>query len=313
MKKTYLFTLLLACGFAMQAVAQDSTQQKEEAPVPKSKFVKGTFQSSYLVNLPTVEMLRKGNLQFMIAHHFGMIWNKDADGGQNLAQFLGINSGIAKTYLSFDYSFTDWANAGLALAGASRYEGWVKFKILRQKTGEKSFPVTIAWVSLVNANALANPSDTVSANKLGWNKFSFMHQLLIARKFSSKFSLQVMPTLVHYNIVPYGINNSNNIFSIGLGAKYQLTTNKALTVEYARQLNVTDNVLDKFGNITNYTPDMFSIGLEFNTGGHIFQFYIGNATTSSNIEQLTRNTNQFALRNFALGFRMNRGFFIGSK
>lgn len=312
MKK--IFSLLIfSLSLFINSMAQEVVPEKAEAPVKKTKFTKATFQSTSIINMQNVEMLAKGNLQFMVAHHFGVIWNKDADAGQNLAQILGLNSGIAHTYLSFDYTLNKFTNIGVALTGNSRFEGWVKFKLLRQQTGAKNIPVSIAWVSFANADALQNPSDTVKANKLAWNKFSYMHQLLIARKFSPRFSLQLMPTFIHYNIVPYGKRNRNNIFSMGLGAKYQLTTNKALTFEYARQFNMYKDVLDRNGNITSYSPDLLSVGLEFNTGGHVFQFYVGNTTSAYNIEQLTKNTNFIKDGKFALGFRLNRAFFIGQK
>lgn len=330
MKKT-TFLILFSLGTFITSMAQDVTPEKDAATAKKPKYAKSTFQSSSIINLPSVEMSKKGNLQFMVAHHFGTIWSDDATTGSNFAQVFGLNSGIAHTYLSFDYSITDYANVGLGLTGNSKFEGWAKFKILRQQTGANNIPVTVTWLSLVNADAQysAPPQKYVAdgsefpplteeykiwdANRLGWNKFSYMHQLLIARKFSSKFSLQLMPTLVHYNIVPYGINNSNNIFSIGLGGKYQLSTNKALTFEYVRQLNMYDDVIDKGGNIINYSPDLLAIGLEFNTGGHVFQFYLGNTTAASNIEQLSRNTNKIGDGQFALGFRLNRSFFLGGK
>jgi hypothetical protein len=310
MKKT-IFLIIFSLGLFITSMAQDVTPENKEAPAKKSKFTKATFQSTNLINMQDVEMLKKGNLQFMVAHHFSVIWNKDATGGQNLAQILGLNSGIAHTYLSFDYSPRDFANIGIALAGSSKFEGWLKFKLLRQQTGAKNIPVSVTWLSLVNVDALENPVDTIKANKLGWNKFSFMHQLLIARKFSPKFSLQLMPTFIHYNLVPYGIHNSNNVFSMGIGGKYQIKENKALTFEYARQFNMFEKVIDRNGNIINYEPNLLAIGLEFNTGGHVFQFYIGNTTSGSNIEQLSKNTNFIKDGKFALGFRLNRGFFIG--
>lgn len=315
MKKIF-FLLLFVGGLRTTVISQDSTQVSEEKEVvapKKAKFAKATFQSTNIINLHSVEMPKKGNLQFLIAHHFGIIWNKDADAGQNFAQVFGLNSGIAHTYLSFDYSIRDNINTGLAMAGNSKFEGWLKLKLLRQQTGKKNIPVSIVWYSLVNIDALANPADTVKGNKLGWNKFSYLHQLIIARKFSPKFSLQIMPGFIHYNIIPYGINNSNNIFTMGLGGKYQLSSNKALTFEYARQFNMYKNVLDKNGRIINYSPDLLSVGLEFNTGGHVFQFYIGNTTASSAIEQLSRNSNWIKDGQFAMGFRLNRGFFIGKK
>jgi len=226
---------------------------------------------------------------------------------------LGLNSGIAHTYLSLDYSITDFANAGIALTGNSMFEGFAKFKILRQQTGQRNVPVSIGWYSLANVDARKNTVDTIKANKLAWNKFTFVHQLLIARKFSKKFSMQLMPTYIHYNIVPYGMENSNNIFSIAMGAKYQLPPNKAVTIEYSRQLNMYKNVIDKNGNIINYAPDLLSLGLEFNTGGHVFQFYIGNTTAATSIDQLTRNTTSIKDGKFAMGFRLNRSFFLGPK
>ena len=94
--------------------------------------------------------------------------------------------------------------------------------------------------------------------------------------------------------------------SLGLGGKYKLTANKNITFEYARQLNMYENLLDKNGNIINYKPDLLSLGMEFNTGGHLFQFYIGNTTNSSNIDQLARNSSSLKFSNWALGFTINR-------
>lgn len=311
MKK--IFSLLIPGLFLLvnlnaQDVQQD--QVKKEVVTKKKKFTKNTFQSSSIINMQDIEMTPKGNLQFMIAHHFGTIWNSDLPAGQNLAQVFGLNSGIAHTYLSVDYSPCNYANIGIAMTGSEVFEGYIKVKLLRQQTGAKNIPVSVDWFSLVDANAQQS-SDTL--NRLGWNKFSFLHQILIARKFSNKFSLQIMPTLIHYNIVPYGIESTNNIFALGIGAKYQISDNKALTFEYSRQFNMYENVMTKTGAVLNYQPDLLALGLEFNTGGHVFQFYIGNTTAASMIEQLSRNTNSISHGDFALGFRLNRSFFVGKK
>lgn len=302
MKKILSLLLLGTCLF-MQAHAQDdpAKTETEEKPAAKQKFTRATFNSTRIINMQSVEIVSPGSLQFMISHHFSPIWRKDASDQDNLANMFGLNSGLAYTYLSFDYSPTKWMNLGLAAAGRSRYEGWAKFKILRQQTGQKNIPVTVGWYSAFNVNAAKDPSVDMS-----WNKFSYIHQLLIARKFSDKLSLQLMPTLIHFNIVPYGINNSNNVYSIGLGGKYKVTSNKNITFEYARQLNMYDNLLDKNGNIYSYSPDLLSLGIEFNTGGHLFQFYIGNTSNSSNIDQLARNSADLNFNNLAFGFTINR-------
>jgi hypothetical protein len=312
--KKYIFLLFILVTIAGQNYAQDANEpSQEEAPKLKPKYAKNTFQATNIINMHSVEMVNKSNLQFQVAHHFGVAWNKDATTGQNLAQVLGLNSGIAKTYISLDYSLFDHTNLGIAFAGNLTFEGWIKLKLLRQQTGPKNVPVSIAWLSLTNANAQEDPSNDDNPNYVAWNKFSFLHQLLIARKLSPKLSLQVMPTLVHYNIIPYGINNSNNVFSLGLAGKYQAKPNTALTMEYSRQLNMYEDVLDISGSISNYAPDLFAVGVEFNTGGHVFQFYIGNTTSASNIEQLSRNLNFIKDGKFAMGFRLNRSFYIGKE
>lgn len=162
-------------------LAQDSTET-DAKEAPKQEFARATFNSAKIINMQSTEIVSPGSLQFMISHHFNPLWTDGAATGDNFAQLLGLNSGLAYTYLSFDFSPTKWLNLGLAAAGRSRYEGWAKFKILRQQTGERNIPVSVGWYSMFNVNAAKDP-----AIQLSWNKFAFVHQLLIARKFSDKF------------------------------------------------------------------------------------------------------------------------------
>ena len=302
MKK--ILTLLIFClGFFVQTMAQDVTETaKKEAP--KQKFTRAIFSSTKIINMQSTEMVKPGVLQFMISHHFSNIWNKDG-GSQNIAQLFGLNSGVAHTYLSFDYSPLSWLNLGVAAAGSSKYEGWAKFKILRQQTGAKNIPVTIALYSMANVNTAKDPD-----NEFTGNKFAFMNQLLISRKFSEKFSLQLMPTWIHFNVVPYGINNSNEVFSMGVAAKYKVKSSLNVTFEYARQLNMYENIISKNGTIIDYHPDLLALGVEINTGGHSFQFYIGSTTDASAIDQLARNNSSIKDGNFAIGFTINRSMNI---
>ncbi len=300
MKK--IFLLLVSCfGILAFSMAQDSASVSI-SEAPKQKFTKATFNSTKIINMQSVEMGTKGTMQFMVSHHFSYLWTKDA-GSQNLAQFFGLNSGVARTYLSFDYSPQTWLNLGVALAGSSKYEAWAKFKLLRQQTGVKNIPVSVVLYSMMNVNTAKNPDITFAGNK-----FAFMNQLLIARKITDRFSVQLMPTWIHFNIVPYGINNSHEVFSLGMAAKYKATNTLNVTLEYARQLNMYKNLVTKNGSIISYEPDLLSAGIEINTGGHLFQFYVGSTMDASNIDQLARNTSKIKDKNFAFGFTINRSF-----
>jgi hypothetical protein len=297
--KKILAAIVLCFGLFTQAMAQDGGDSaKKEAPV--RKFTRATFNSTKIINMQSVEIVSKGSLQFLISHHFSYLWNKGA-GSQNVAQFFGLNSGVAHTYMSFDYSPLKFMNVGMAFAGSSQYEGFLKFRILRQQTGLKNIPVSVGWYSMMHVNTAKDPDVEFTANKL-----AFMNQLLIARKFSTKFSMQLMPTWIHFNVVPYGINNSNEVFSLGIAGKYKATSKLNITLEYARQLNMYENLISKNGAIVNYHPDLLSAGIEINTGNHLFQFYIGSTTDASAIDQLTRNTSRIGDGNLAFGFTINR-------
>ena len=100
---------------------------------------------------------------------------------------------------------------------------------------------------------------------------------------------------------------------MGVGARYKINSKRAINLEYSRQFNMYENVMDKNGNILQYNPDLLSIGLEMNTGGHVFEFFIGNTMNSSAIDQLARNSSAIKDGQFALGFHLNRGYPIGGK
>ena len=299
MKKILLLLVAgLSCWFV--TIAQDSTETvTKEAPKPK--YARATFNATKIMNLQSTEIVPKSVLQFMVSHHFSYLWNKDQTTEQNLAQFLGINSGVAQTYVSFDLSPTNYMNLGVALAGQSRYEGWAKFRIMRQQTGVKNIPVSISWYSMGNVDF-----GQVKGTGSQWDKWNYLHQLLIARKMSDKISLQLIPSLIYLNKVPYGINNSNFVYSIGAAGKYKATPKMNVTMEYTRQLNMYENIINESGTIINYSPDLLSVGIEMNTGGHLFQFWVGNTMHSSNIDQLARNTGYIKDGNFAFGFTINR-------
>ena len=156
----------------------------------------------------------------------------------------------------------------------------------------------------------ADASEGPSPDDLTWNRFSYLNQLLIARKFSESFSLQLIPSMVHYNYVPYGINNTNNIFNIAIGGRMKLTSKTAITFEYSRQLNGYKNLLDESASAVNYVPDVVSLGYDWDTGGHIFQFFLSSASSATNIGQLSTNQNDLKVGNFSLGFNLNRSYGI---
>jgi hypothetical protein len=311
MKRIALLSLA-GLFFAGSVFAQDdllADLKSEDSAKVKENITIATFKATRIINMHSVELTGEGNLQFMIIHHFGAIWD-DKEGASNFGRLFGLNAGFANTYMSFDYTPVRWLNLGLAFAGNSTLEGIAKFKILRQQSGVRDIPVSVVWVSTANFNtskSLETPND------LYWNRFSYVHQLLIARKFSNSFSLQFTPSLIHRNIVAYGIENAHTIYSLGLGGRMKLTEKTAITFEYNRQLNMYENVIDKTGEIVSYSPNLFSLGYDWDTGGHIFQFFLTNSAFATNVTQLSINPIKDNIGQWSLGFNLNRSYSVKHK
>lgn len=302
-----LFTtgILLSAGVFAQDDLLGELKLEDSSKV-KQNLTIATFKATRIINMNSTEMTGTGNLQFMVIHHFGELWDKN-EKGNNFARLFGFNGNFASTYISFDYSPTHWLNLGAAFAGNSNLEGTAKFKLMRQQTGIHNYPVSIAWLStarFTGAKSVAAP------NGLEWNKFAYLHQLMIARKFTEKFSLQLTPSIVHNNIISYGYGNKHNVFSLGLGGRYKIKDKAALTFEYARQLNMYKNVIDKTGEIVNYSPNLISIGYDWDTGGHIVQLFISNSSNASNLFQLSTNPVKDNFGQFSLGFNLNRSYSV---
>ena len=107
--KKILSLIIFGLGFGAVAMAQETTEP-EAKEAPKQKFTRATFNSTRIINMQSTEIVTPGSLQFMISHHFSPLWPEggSSETGDNLAGLLGLNTGLAYTYLSFDYSPTTW-------------------------------------------------------------------------------------------------------------------------------------------------------------------------------------------------------------
>src|SRR5512137_2742534 len=96
--KRALSLTLAALVWAGMALAQDdllNDLKTEDAAKVKENIAAATFKSTRIINMHSVEMTGKGNLQFMIIHHFGSLWEstktETGDLGHNLGRFFGMN------------------------------------------------------------------------------------------------------------------------------------------------------------------------------------------------------------------------------
>jgi hypothetical protein len=294
--------IFLACtaffGLATFATAQtDSTdlmnQLEKDAAKAGINYTTGTFKTTRLVTGHSVENIGKGVLDVRINHRFGTL-NK---GGYEL---FGLDNATMR--LGFDYGLSDRFMIGVGRSTFQKtYDAFVKYKLLRQSTGAVNMPFTVSYAGTVALMTLKWVNDSSKINHTFSSRFSYSHQLLIARKFSEGTSLQLMPTFVHRNLVA-GATDPNDIWALGIGGRQKISKRTSFNVEYYYQFNKVEG-----------TTNSLSVGFDIETGGHVFQLHFTNSTGMTENNFITGTTGKWQKGDILFGFNISRVFNIGKR
>lgn len=256
----------------------------------KTEIVRNAFKSTRIINGQSIEMLGEGTLDFRILHRFGLL-----NGG--IKNFFGLDQ--ASMRMGFDYSISDNLAVGI---GRSTYkkeiDGYIKYKFANQRKGEKPFPVSMVGVAGMTVYTIPFPSSTVQyyfSHRLG-----YFFQSLIGRKFSDAFSFQISPTFVHRNLVEKN-TDKNDMFSLGLGGRLKISNRTALILD-------TYPILYGARKDYNYFP--ISLGLDIETGGHVFQLHVSNARGMNENAFITETYQQWQKGEVQFGFNLSRVFTV---
>lgn len=261
---------------------------------PTEDFATAGFKTTRIINGQSFEMNAHGVLDFKISHRFGTV-------NSGAINAFGLDNALMR--IGLDYGVTPWLNVGIGRSGGSvkYYDGFVKARILRQQTGKKNIPVHLLWVSdmAIDGNPVNNPE---LQPYLFSNRLFYTHQIIVGRKFSDGFSLQLMPSVVHRNFVP-NKQTSNDVFVMGVGGRVKLTKRVALNAEY---YYVLPNQLDPNVNYTN----SLSIGFDIETGGHVFQLHFTNSRGMVENGFMTDTQGDWAAGDIRFGFNVSRVFTV---
>ena len=264
------------------------SQLENETSANKTEYTKATFKTTRLVNGHTVETLGKGVLDVKISHRFGKL----NDGAY---QLFGLDNATMR--MGLDYGISDNVMIGLGRSTYQKtFDAFIKFKLLRQSTGAKNVPFTIDYIPTVALVSLRyNPKIPFK------HRVYYSHQLLIGRKFSEGFSLQLMPTLVHRNMTAFN-SDPNDTWAIGIGGRQKLSKRISLNAEYYYQLPGT-----KIAGSVN----SLSFGFDIETGGHVFQLHFTNSTGMTEKTFISETTGKWGKGDILFGFNIARVFNIG--
>lgn len=281
------FTLLILPVFIQ---AQNIDDLLEEVTGSNTEYAYATFKSTRIITGHSIERMQEGQLDFRISHRFGEI-NRGA------YEFWGLDQ--ANIHLSLEYGITDWVMAGI---GRGTYEktvdGFLKFSLLRQSKGEHTMPVSVSWLSTSAVNTLKwdGPGELPF-----WDRVSFVHQLLIARKFSERLSLEVNPTLVHRNLVDTELD-PNDLWALGTGGRFKLSKRISVNIEYY----IVVPPLHDYRSSKTYNP--LSVGIDIETGGHVFQLHLTNSLAMIEKGFIGETTGKWLDGGIHFGFNISRVF-----
>jgi len=288
--KPLLVPFLFLCSLAVQAQESDLFDVFEEDT--KREVVYATFKGTQLINASTNETPGEGVLQFMMAHRFGS-FNDDY-----LYNFFGLDN--AQVRMQLDYGVTDRLNIGIGRSSFLKVaDGFIKYQLLQQQQGTRTIPVSIALHSSTNYR---NARYTDGIDHSMSDRFSYMHQAIIARKWNRKLSTLVSPSVVHFNLVP-AAQDPNTTAHISLGARYKISNRMALTGESTLLSN------REFSSGERYTTP-FAIGVDIETGGHVFQLHISNTRAMNGPYWMARNPYIASNGGLFLGFNISRVFTV---
>ncbi len=256
--------------------------------------VTASFKSSRLILSQTTTMVKRYDLDFKVIHRFGDIGGLDG-GSRTLYGF----DNSADIYIGFDYGITDRLNISF---GRSKYEQLLdlqlKYAVLQQKE-DKGSPISMT--TLVKTGFTPYKVNTGVFDSYG-NRFSQFVQAIISRKFSQNLSLQLTPGVLFRSVV-LAKGDERTMFSAGIAGRYKFTKRFGIVADYYM---IASEFRKNNINTDFYNP--LGLGIEVETGGHVFTMNFSNAKAIAENNFLANSTSSWGKGQYRFGFTISRMF-----
>jgi Membrane bound beta barrel domain (DUF5777) len=269
--------------------AQDDLMKEISDSTHKKEYVTSAFKSSRVINGHSMEMIGAGTLDFRILHRFGPV-------NQGVEQLFGFDQ--ASFRMGFDYGISNNFTIGIGRTTTNKdIDGFLKYRLVRQAKGAGGSPVSLVLVAGMSIQTYKNtdPTKTISFDA----RTGYYYQVIAGRKFSERFTLQLSPTLVHRNEV--AVADINDIYALGVGTRFKLSRRLALVVDY---FYVANGLAHSAGS------NPLSVGVDIETGGHVFQLHFSNTSGMNERAFITETKNKWGKGDIQFGFNLSRIFNI---
>ena len=262
--------------------------EEETKQETSNEIVTSIFKGTRILNGHSVENRKKQELEFIISHRFGRV-NLGFD------ELFGLDQ--ANIRFAFEYGLNDNLTIGIGRSSFEKtFDSFLKYSLIHQTKGEKSFPFAISLFGSIAAKTIKDypPTD----KRTFAESLFYVGQVLIARKVSSDFSVQLTPTYIQRNTVKIS-EDPYDIFALGFGSRLKLSKRVSLNSEYFHAFNESMSI-----NARN----SLSFGVDIETGGHVFQLILSNSITMIEKSFIAETTGNFFGGDIHFGFNLSRTF-----
>lgn len=283
--KILLFIFLITPLFSFSQEEEEQIADKPERPA---------FESSSIIDNQTNVLFTRNTLEVMMQHRFGLI-----DEDNSLLGIYGANSNIR---IGLSYSILDWITVGYGITKKNRESDFnLKVGLLKQTRSGK-IPLSVSYYGNVGIDGRSGDANN-GVFLTRQDRYSYFHQVIIARRFNSKLSLQLAPSLSHFNAVDFSFENDR--FALAFGGRYKISAQTSIVFDYSQPITQlgTDPVTG-----LDYDNPGISIGAEFSTSAHVFQIFLTNFNGILPQQNYMKNTNDFFDKGILIGFNITRRY-----
>ncbi len=285
--KITLSVFFLFC-FGLANAQDDLMNELNAGKSDKKEIASAAFKGLQVANMQSTKLPAQGEFYFLVSHRFGDLTN----GANN---FFGLDA--AYTKLGGIYGVTNWLSLGLSRQTYQKtYELAAKYKLANQMTD--GFPVTIVGYNTmdIRSDLKTDLYPDLKAN----DRFAYTTQLIVSRKLNNSLSLEVNPILVHKNLYDE-LSDQKNTFLLGTGARCKISKRLSVNLDYAARLNMPEAY-----DFSSHNP--ITLGLDIETGGHVFQLVLSNSQTMNDVAYYTTASGIKGGKGIFFGFNMYRVF-----
>ena len=288
MKKSILISVLIV--FPLIGYGQEDSLLKELESLSENEqiFELPAFKALQIGNLQSTKVVSKGDLYLVVAHRFGYLKN-------GITDFFGLDQ--ANTKIQLLYGIKKNLQLGVSRDSYQKtYSGTAKYRLLKQSN---KLPLNVSLYGSIDVNSQLKKSVYPGLKQL--DRFSYTAQILAAKRFSEKLSLQIAPIFVRHNLqdLNYTKDQTHNQVLLGTGGRYKLSNRFSVNFDYVYNFSRNKNSLYK---------NPLTIGVDIETGGHVFQLLFTNSRASNDSSFLTETLGDWSKGQISFGFNIVRVF-----